>query len=186
MRGDGALGTISLAFALALAAAAIKAGSAMILGGFAAGLVLHATPKGKEIEKATTTLGHFFVPIFFATVGASINLRSLGSLQVLMIGGVLCVVAIAGKLLSGFAPWWFKGRKLLIGVAMIPRGEVGLIFAQMGLATGALTEGLFSAVVLMVMVTTFIAPPWLAAISGRAPVPVVDDHGLDDLVSGER
>jgi Kef-type K+ transport system membrane component KefB len=186
MRVDGALGALSLGFGLALAAAAVEAGSAMIIGGFAAGLVLHATPKGKEIEKATTALGHFFVPIFFATVGAAINLRSLGNRQVLMIGGVLCVVAIVGKLLSGFAPWWFKGKKMLIGVAMIPRGEVGLIFAQMGLATGALTEGLFSAVVLMVMVTTFIAPPWLTALAGRPPVPAVGDHGLDDLVSGER
>jgi len=53
----------------------------------------------------------------------------------------------------------------MIGVAMIPRGEVGLIFAQMGLATGALNEGMFSAVILMVMVTTFVAPPWLAAVS---------------------
>jgi Kef-type K+ transport system membrane component KefB len=187
MRVDGALGSISLAFALAFAAAAGAAGSAMIIGAFAAGLVLHTTPKGKEIEKASTTLGHFFVPIFFAAVGASINLASLANTQVLLIGGVLCVVAVVGKLISGFAPWWYSGNKMLIGVAMVPRGEVGLIFAQMGLATGALDEGLFSAVVLMVMVTTFIAPPWLAAIAGKPAQPSRDvDQGLDDLVSGER
>jgi len=186
MRVDGALGSISLAFALALASAAGAAGSAMIIGAFAAGLVLGATPQGKEIEKAAARLGHFFVPIFFAAVGASIDLASLADSRVLLIGGVLCAVAIVGKLASGFAPWWFGGNKMLIGVAMVPRGEVGLIFAQMGLATGALDEGLFSAVVLMVMVTTFIAPPWLAALAGRPAKVAAADEGIDALVTGER
>ena len=68
-------------------------------------------------------------------------------------------VGIAGKVAAGYAPVWFKGRKLLIGVAMIPRGEVGLIFAQMGLATAALTPQLYSALTLMVLVTTLITPP---------------------------
>jgi Kef-type K+ transport system membrane component KefB len=188
MRVDGALGSIALAFALALAAAAGAAGSAMIIGAFAAGLVFGVTPKGKEIEKATARLGHFFVPIFFAAVGASINLASLADRRVLLVGGVLCVVAVLGKLVSGFAPWWLtSANKTLIGVAMIPRGEVGLIFAQMGLATGALDEGMFSAVVLMVMVTTFIAPPWLAALVGKPAVPLPRaDEGIDALVTGER
>ncbi|HEX9165483.1 MAG TPA: cation:proton antiporter, partial [Gemmatimonadales bacterium] len=79
-----------------------------------------------------------------------------------------------------------KANKLQIGVAMVPRGEVGLIFAQMGLALGALSEGIFSAVVMMVMVTTLVAPPWLAKIAGRKPQPMEHEPGLDDLVSGER
>jgi len=186
MRVDGALGSLSLAFALALAAGASESGSAMIIGAFAAGLVLHTTPKGKEIEKATTSLGHFFVPVFFGYVGASIKLQALMDREVLVIGGALCAVAIVSKLLAGFAPFWLKANKLQIGVAMIPRGEVGLIFAQMGLALGALTEGIFSAVVMMVMVTTLVAPPWLAKIAGRKPSPVEHEPGLDDLVSGER
>jgi len=166
-RVEGAIESVSLAFALALAAIAASVGSAMIIGAFAAGLVIHRTPERPAIERATTTLGHFFVPIFFLTVGASIDVRSLADRQVLLTGGALCLVAIVGKLLSGYAPWWLKARKTMIGVAMIPRGEVGLIFAQMGLATGALNEGLFSAVILMVMVTTFVAPPWLAAVSRK-------------------
>jgi Kef-type K+ transport system membrane component KefB len=162
---EGAIESVSLAFALALAAIAASVGSAMIIGAFAAGLVIHRTPERPAVERATTTLGHFFVPIFFLTVGASIDVRSLADRQVLLTGGALCLVAVVGKLLSGYAPWWLKARKTMIGVAMIPRGEVGLIFAQMGLATGALNEGMFSAVILMVMVTTFVAPPWLAAVS---------------------
>lgn len=186
MRVDGALGSIALAFALALAAGAVEAGSAMIIGAFAAGMVLHSTPKGKEIEKATTSLGHFFVPIFFAGVGAAINLQALADREVLMIGGALCAVAITSKLVAGFAAFWLPVNKLKIGVAMVPRGEVGLIFAQMGLAAGALTEGVFSAVVLMVMVTTLIAPPWLAKLGGGRGTPTEELPGLGHLVSGER
>lgn len=182
-RVEGALGSMALAFAFALAALAATAGSAMIIGAFAAGLVLHETPQAQPVEKATTTLGHFFVPVFFLTVGASIDIRALANGRVLLIGGALCVVAIVGKLVAGFAPWWVGVRHMMIGVAMIPRGEVGLIFAQMGLATGALDEGLFSAVVLMVMVTTFIAPPWLAALAERRPS-TPDTSGLDELVYG--
>ncbi len=182
--GSGAQGALALALAFALAAAAATVGSATIIGAFTAGLVIHPTPQAKAIEKAATTLGHFFVPIFFAVVGASIDLGSLADARVLLIGGVLCAVAVAGKLLAGYAPVWFRGHKLLIGVAMVPRGEVGLIFAQMGLSTGALDDGLFSAVVLMVMVTTFIAPPWLAALGKGAEGPA-DESGLDELVYGE-
>ena len=167
IKGEGALGTLSLAFAFALAALADASGSALIIGAFAAGLILHRTPQVKDVEASTSVIGHLFVPIFFLTVGASINVRSLASSRVLMVGGALCLVAIVGKLLAGFAPWGVKVNRTMIGVAMIPRGEVGLIFAQMGLATGALDEGLFSAVILMVMVTTFIAPPWLAALARR-------------------
>ena len=70
-------------------------------------------------------------------------------------------------MLAGFAPWTFKGNKLLVGVAMVPRGEVGLIFAQMGLATGAITPQLFAAIMLMVVVTTFVTPPLLGAVIRR-------------------
>lgn len=182
-RVEGALGSIALAFAFALAALAANAGSAMIIGAFAAGVILHETPQAKTVEKATTALGYFFVPVFFLTVGAAINVRALGDAHVLLVGGALCLVAIITKLLAGYAPWWITARRNVIGVAMIPRGEVGLIFAQMGLATGTLDEGLFSAVILMVMVTTFIAPPWLTALAGRRP-PTPDTSGLDELVFG--
>ena len=183
-RVAGSQGAVALALALALSAMAMAAGSAMIIGAFAAGVVIHTTRHARTIEKSSASLGHFFVPVFFAVVGASIQLRQLMQARVLLIGGALCLIAILGKLVAGFAPWWFKGNRLLIGVAMIPRGEVGLIFAQMGLATGALDQGLFSAVVLMVMVTTFLAPPWLARL-GKGVEGPPDERGLDELVFGE-
>jgi Kef-type K+ transport system membrane component KefB len=77
------------------------------------------------------------------------------------LGLALTVVAIIGKLAAGYAPVWIRARKTLIGVGMVPRGEVGLIFAQTGLAAGAVNGGEYSALMLMVLVTTFIAPPVL-------------------------
>ncbi len=103
----------------------------------------------------------FFVPIFFVAVGAAVDVRAFADPQVLLVGGALIVVAIVGKVAAGFAPIWFRGKKLVIGIGMVPRGEVGLIFAQMGLTAGVLTTGMFSALTLMVMVTTFMAPPLL-------------------------
>src|SRR5215212_2716211 len=162
VEASGVLGVIGLAFAFLLAWLAASAGSATIIGAFSAGLVLYGTPQKAAIEKSTTQLGHFFVPIFFASVGAAVELSTLADMKVLAIGAALIAVGVIGKFLAGYSLFWFKGRKSLIGIAMIPRGEVGLIFARMGLATGALTAHLYSAVAMMVLVTTFITPPLLA------------------------
>lgn len=187
VRISGTLSTAALGFALVLALLATQAGSAMIIGAFAAGLILHPTPQRHEIEENATQLGFFFVPIFFATVGASIDLGALMSPEALIIGSLLIVVGVVGKVLAGYAPWWFAGNRLLVGVALVPRGEVGLIFAKLGLAAGVLTDERFGALMLMVVVTTFVTPPLLSLIATRR---VPDDEsspdhvGIDDLVVG--
>jgi Kef-type K+ transport system membrane component KefB len=185
---SGTLGVVGLAFAFFLAWLAASAGSATIIGAFSAGLILHGTPQRLAIEKATTQLGHFFVPIFFASVGAAVELGALADAKVLAIGGALIAVGVIGKLAAGYSPVWFKGNKSLIGVAMIPRGEVGLIFAQMGLHSGALTPHLYSAIAMMVLVTTFITPPLLAWIvrskAAATPGDRPGEGGIDDLVAG--
>ena len=158
------------------------AGSALIIGAFAAGLAFQPSVYRESIERGVVRLGHFFVPIFFVSVGAAVDVRTLGHGRVLMIGGVLILVAIVGKVVAGFVPFWYKGRKLVVGVGMVPRGEVGLIFAQTGLAAGVLTSGLFAAVTLMVMVTTFVAPPALKALLGLGGPPSVRG-GSAELVS---
>ncbi len=183
-RTGDVLGPVALAFALLLAWLAERSGSAMIIGAFAAGLVLHGTPQRGAIERSVTTLGHYLVPIFFAVVGASVDVRALASGPILLIGGALIVVGVLGKVAAGYAPWWFRGRKLLIGVAMVPRGEVGLIFAQLGLTTGVLSVKLFSALTLMVMVTTFIAPPLVSRLSAKQEPAEGGSRGVTDLVSG--
>ena len=158
----GTLGIAGLIFAFLLAWLANAAGSATIIGAFSAGIILHDIPQRQVIEETASSVGHFFVPIFFVTVGAAVDIRTLGEPRALALGGALIAVGVLSKFLAGFSPFWFKGSKSLIGIAMIPRGEVGLIFAQMGLATGALTSQLYSAIALMVLATTFIAPLLLA------------------------
>lgn len=190
IRAAGALGVFGLAFAFLLAWLAQRSGSAMIVGAFAAGVVLNRVPQRAQIETATTTIGHFFVPIFFASVGAAVDLRALMDGRALAVGAALIVCGIAGKVAAGYAPWWFRGHKLLVGVAMVPRGEVGLIFAQMGLAAGAINAGEYGALMLMVLATTFVTPPALARVSrAMPPIPPVTtdrpgDGGIDDLVAG--
>lgn len=177
-----------LAFGLAWLAHA--AGSAVIIGAFAAGLLLNRTTYAHQIEKGVAHLGHLFVPLFFVTVGASVDVRVFNPVNpanwpTLQIGGLLIVAAVLGKFAAGYAPFWFKGKRSVIGVGMIPRGEVGLIFAQLGLASRVFDAALFSAVTLMVMVTTFLAPPLLRLLfppkdrSAKPPKP----EGIEELVT---
>jgi Kef-type K+ transport system membrane component KefB len=193
VKTGGTLGISLLAFAFLWAFFADAAGSALIVGAFAAGLVLDDTPARREISRATTTIGHFFVPIFFASVGASVDLRALGSGRALGFGAALVAIGVVGKIAAGYVPFWFRGNKLLVGTAMVPRGEVGLIFAQMGLTSQAISRGEFGAIMLMVLATTLVTPPALARVVRRGasesddpPLPVdrVGDGGIDDLVSG--
>jgi Kef-type K+ transport system membrane component KefB len=181
---------LAVMFAFGLAWLASVAGSAMIIGAFAAGLLLRETAQAHEMERGVAHLGHFFVPLFFVAVGASVDIRVFNPLdpanhQTLLIGGLLTLAAIVGKFAAGYAPVWFKGNKRVIGVGMIPRGEVGLIFAQMGLASKVFDAAMFSAIALMVMITTFIAPPLLKLffppVSRQTPAPAAE--GVDELVN---
>jgi Kef-type K+ transport system membrane component KefB len=182
---------LALMVAFGLAWLAQRSGSAMIIGAFAAGILVVATPQAREIERGITALGHFFVPLFFVTVGAAVDLRALDPLMpasrfALLTGAVLIAVGVVGKLLAGYAPFWFRGNKTVLGVGMVPRGEVGLIFARVGLASGVFDAGLFGGVTLMVMITTLLAPPCLklllAPSSRESPTPA-DGEGIEDLVT---
>ena len=166
LRVGKALFFMSIMFAFALAYLADEVGSAVIIGAFAAGLVLAKTEKARQIEKEIYDIAQFFVPIFFVSVGAAIDIRTLNPFdpdarKFVIIGSLLTLAAIIGKVVAGWAAIGKKLRKVVIGVGMIPRGEVGLIFAQIGLSTKLLDLGLYSSVAMMVIVTTFITPPIL-------------------------
>ncbi len=157
---------LALIVAFVLAWLAAESGSALIIGAFAAGLLLRETPHAQEMRQGVTHLGHFFVPLFFVAIGAAVDIRVLNPFDaanqpLFLASGLLLLAAVTGKFLAGYSPYWFKGHKRAIGVGMIPRGEVGLIFAQMGLATGVFSSGLFSAIMVVIMVTTFMTPPLL-------------------------
>jgi Kef-type K+ transport system membrane component KefB len=173
---EASVTTFAVIMALGMAWLASTAGSATIIGAFAIGLLLGKVPQVEGIQRGVAYLGHFFVPIFFVMVGAAVELRVLNPLNphnfpTLLLGGLLILVAVAGKFFAGYAPFWYRGNKKIIGVGMIPRGEVGLIFNDVGLRSGVYDAAVYSAVTLMVMVTTFIVPPLLKFLFGRAICP---------------
>jgi Kef-type K+ transport system membrane component KefB len=194
MRVRGVLLISAIAFALLIGALAGLAGSALIIGSFAAGIVLSSTKQFDDIVKKVHPVADIFTPIFFVFVGTSVDVRLFmpGSESfnpsVLLVGGVLLVIAVLGKVVSGFSVGWGKEKlnHLAIGVGMIPRGEVGLIFAQIGLSRDIISHEVFSAILIMVMLTTFISPPLLKVIFRReAEVPALAAaraHDVDMVV----
>jgi Kef-type K+ transport system membrane component KefB len=186
IRGRDTIGLFALALAVLLAAIGAATGSAMITGAFLAGVILHPTAQRAEIERTTTALGHFFVPIFFATMGASVELSSVMSQRTLVMAAALIAAAVLTKMMAGYAAWSFRGRKLVIGIAMIPRGEAGLIFAQVGLATTALAPQLFSAIVLMIVFTTLITPTLLGMVVDQDDLPEPEEDRGFRTADGRR
>jgi Kef-type K+ transport system membrane component KefB len=169
MRVRFVLLAFAVAFALALSGLAALAGSALIIGAFAAGLFLSGTNQFDTIEHEVRPVVAIFAPVFFVSVGASVNLRLLdpaspGARGTLLVAGALILIGIGGKIVAGWAAPWVRMRRLVVGVGMVPRGEVGLIFADIGRRSGVLNDEVFGAVLLMVMATTFVAPPALKAL----------------------
>jgi len=172
MRVRGMLLVSAFAFLLFMAAAADRVGLAMIIGAFAAGLILSGTNQFEVISSRIKPVADIFTPVFFLSIGAKFDVSLLDptnpeNFSVLLIGGALFVIAVIGKIVAGWAAPWIKFNRVGVGIGMIPRGEVGLIFANMGLMAGVVNTELFSAVVIMLMGTTFIAPPLLKWSFGR-------------------
>jgi len=164
-RGQLVIPALIFAFILSYIGAAIHLEA--ILGAFAAGLIFDETDKRKELEKQMEPIADVAVPIFFVCVGAKTNLGVLNpavpaNREGLIIAIFLIVVAILGKVVTGAAVWGQGNiNRLAIGVGMIPRGEVGLVFAGVGSASGVISPPLEAAIIMMVILTTFIAPPLL-------------------------
>ncbi|CAN1209678.1 cation:proton antiporter [Tumidithrix helvetica PCC 7403] len=163
----------AMIFALSMAYLGAALHLEAILGAFVAGLVLEESDPRKELEVLLKPIADIFVPIFFVSVGAKTDLGVLNPLipenrEGLIIATFLIVVAILGKVVTGFT---VRGKvpinRLAIGVGMIPRGEVGLVFAGVGATSGALSPALNAAILVMVIVTTFISPPLLGIVFPR-------------------
>lgn len=169
LRSPTTIAVMGLIFAFSLAALAGLLGSAIIVGAFVAGVLLNGIQQRDEIQGFAAPIGTLLTPIFFATVGASVDLHALIEPRTLLITVVLLAAGSAGKLIAAYVPVWFKGNKALIGTAMLPRGEVELIVAQTGLAIGALDASLFGAITLMVLLTTLLSPPLIKAVATRDP-----------------
>lgn len=166
MKVRGVLLVSAFAFVLMVAALAQVAGSAMIIGAFAAGIILSGTNQIAAIESQMKPVADIFAPLFFLSIGAQLDLGVLNVLvaenrPVLVVGGVVTLIAALGKIAAGWAAPWLSFNRLAVGLGMMPRGEVGLIFADLGLSEGVLSRQLFGAIMIMVVATTFLAPPLL-------------------------
>ncbi len=166
LKTRGVLVSLAFLFCLVLAYGAEEMGLAEIIGAFAAGLVLATTDDRVRIQKQIKPLTDIFVPVFFVLVGLQVNLKDMNPADpthrgALLITLVLLVLAIGGKLLAGLGVVARNVSKLAVGVGMVPRGEVGLIFASIGLREAILPADLYGGLVFVVFVTTLITPFWL-------------------------
>jgi Kef-type K+ transport system membrane component KefB len=174
MRTRGQLLIAAIIFALILAYIGAAIHLEAILGSFAAGLVLAETEKRRELSEQVVPVADVLVPIFFVTVGAKTDLGVLNpaipsNREGLILAIFLIVVAIIGKVVTGWAVFGQPGiNRLAIGVGMIPRGEVGLVFLGVGSASGVLSPSMGAAIIIMVILTTFLAPPLLRIVFQKA------------------
>jgi len=169
MRTRGTDIVYSIVLAAALAAVADAIGLATIVGAFAAGLVLATTERRTQIEQRIKPVADLLVPVFFVTVGMKVQptmLNPFADNAHFGIAMLLTAVAVASKLVTGLAIYKRGVRRWPVAVGMVPRGEVGLIFAGAGLAAGVIEKDLYSGLVAVVMLTTFVAPPWLRTLYG--------------------
>jgi Kef-type K+ transport system membrane component KefB len=162
----GALVITALTFALLLGYVAEEVRVAPFVGAFAAGLILARTEHQRLIEERLKPITDVFVPIFFVLVGVAVNLNHLNPFNpqnrsILLLAGGLTLVAIIGKLVSGWGVLDRTVNRWVVGIGMVPRGEVGLIFAGVGLGAHIITEAQYGAILIVVAVTTFLSPVFL-------------------------
>jgi Kef-type K+ transport system membrane component KefB len=172
LRGRGVLLTTALVFCFVLAYLASVIGLAPIVGAYAAGLILEDlhwrefTARGEHgLEELVQPVATLLVPVFFVLMGMRVDLAAFARLEVLGLAALLTLAAVIGKQACSLGAYGGLDR-LSVGIGMIPRGEVGLIFAGIGLTLTLggeriIDEAIFSAVVIMVIVTTMITPPAL-------------------------
>lgn len=180
LRSAGIVLALALSFCFGLSYVALRAGLAPIVGAFAAGLVLedvhfesHIERGERPLHESLETLTQFLVPVFFVRMGMLVDLRAFANRSVILFALALTLAAILGKLACAFAaPKGISG--LTVGLGMMPRGEVGLIFAGIGaqLSLGGrpvIDPGTYAAAVFMVVTTTMATPPLLLWSLRRAP-----------------
>ena len=169
MRARGSIGVAAMVFCLVMSVISSKCGLAPIIGAFAAGLVLARTEQSLHIERALKPVADLFIPIFFVCLGAAAELTRLSPFtplgrSTLTLTFLLLGVAIIAKVAAGGSAPGRGFRRIVVGAGMIPRGEVALIFAEMGLSHRLLDSGQYTAIVGVVLGTILITPPLLRSL----------------------
>ena len=163
-KASGSIEGIVTAAFFGAAGIAAWIGLSPILGSFVVGMALSTTRVFERVEHYIGKLGLIFAPLFFAIIGAQVDFRGINP-EVMIIGAVIIGVAISTKLIGcGLPAWLFLrngAQSRRVGIAMISRGEVGLIVAGVGLSSGVLMPNIYTTIVIMVAVTSLITPIWL-------------------------
>ncbi len=163
-KAKGSVEGIATASFFGAAALAGSIGLSPIVGAFAVGMALSTTKVFEKVEHFIEKIGLIFAPLFFAIIGAQVDLRDV-NLEILMLSGVIIVIAVVTKLFGcGIPAWLFlkdRSKGMKVGIGMISRGEVGLIVAGVGVSSGILTSSVYSTIIIMVIATTIITPVWL-------------------------
>ena len=163
-KAKGSVEGIATAAFFGAAALAGSIGLSPIVGAFAVGMALSTTKVFDKIENYVGKIGLIFAPLFFAIIGAQVDLRAV-NLEILVLSAIIVVVAVTTKLFGcGLPAMYFlksKQQGLRVGIGMISRGEVGLIVAGVGVTAGILENDVYSTIIIMVVVTTIITPIWL-------------------------
>lgn len=167
---------IVLALCLGLAFLSTEFGLAAIIGAFLAGMIAAETRQRHELELQVGPLLALLTPFFFVVTGAKINLAELATWQAMVTLVVVTLIAIASKLLGGYLGALSLGKRgaLVVGFGMVPRGEVGVVIASLGLAAGVFTEQIYAIIVAMSLLTAMITPPILAALLREPGTPPRD------------
>jgi Kef-type K+ transport system membrane component KefB len=163
-KSKGSLEGIVTAAFFAAAGIAAFLGLSPIVGAFAIGMAVASTRIISQVHEYVEKLQIIFAPLFFAIIGAQVDLRGV-NLDILFLAGIVIAIAVVTKLVGcGLPSFLFlrdKARSMRVGIGMISRGEVGLIVAGVGVSSGALTNDIYTAVIIMVAATTIITPLWL-------------------------
>lgn len=160
---------LAVGFALLMSYAASVAGLADIVGAFAAGLLLAQTRHAHQIFDQVKPIGAILIGFFFVTIGMRVDFHAFATdaAPIFIAGIALAAVAVLAKLACGLGVVKRQAQRLPVGVGMVPRGEVGLIFAALGAETGLLGPTLYAVIVLVMLLTTFVTPIWLTRLSDR-------------------
>ena len=171
---------------LGLAALAAQIGLAAIIGAFLAGMVVGESSERHALETEVAPIAAFFTPFFFGYIGAQVDLAGLGDLSTLGLLLGVTALAVATKFAGAFVGALREGRAaaLLIGWGMVPRGEVGIVVAGLGLQVGAIDGSLYSVVVGMAILTTLIVPPFLPRLVRAAGIGIPADPDGDGPSAG--
>jgi Kef-type K+ transport system membrane component KefB len=163
-KARGSIEGIVTASFFGASAIAAAVGLSPIVGAFSVGMAVASTKLIKRVEEYVDKLEIIFAPLFFAIIGAQVNLTGL-NLEVLFLSAVMIIVAIVSKLSGCGVPALLflrnKSKAMKVGIGMISRGEVGLIVAGIGVTSGALSPNIYTTVIIMVAITTLITPIWL-------------------------